>query len=458
MNKVLQFFHWCGTPRNEDPNFCVGTLKYSPAKLLYVCFIMLFGGMAYSFLGLISGVFSITLFRFNASAQTIAVIAGILPAVFNATVCPVVSFRSDRTRSKWGRRIPYLLIPAPFLGLSLVLMGFSPQLADFISNATGWSRDNVGICIFAFALCIYEIFYMFVGSVYYYLFNDVIPTRWVGVFNALFHFTGSILVMCYSFFIFRYVEFHAVWVYTGIGVTVFLCYMINGFCIKEGEYPPLPAESAKLDFFQGVKVFCKECFAGHPFYLIFFTMTAMTQVSTICRGLYGALFATTEGGINLSFETVGRLGGIAGIVGICCTIPIGSLNSIFKPIYVYTVGMVLVIFINVYGFFCVWDATTYLIAIIALRIAYAAQNNSEFPLNAQMLPRDRFGQFASAQSIFRSVIRIAATFAAGFFINAFGYRYLFVWDFGFTVIQFLLVLWVFYYWRKLGGAKNFVAP
>ena len=50
----------------------------------------------------------------------------------NALNDPIFGFISDRTRSRRGRRIPYMRLAAPFLSMSFILIWFSPHVPNFI--------------------------------------------------------------------------------------------------------------------------------------------------------------------------------------------------------------------------------------------------------------------------------------------------------------------------------------
>jgi Na+/melibiose symporter-like transporter len=54
---------------------------------------------------------------------------------------PIISFKSDRLRSSWGRRIPFILFSAPPLVLSLIGLAFADKTltADPVPVATGES-------------------------------------------------------------------------------------------------------------------------------------------------------------------------------------------------------------------------------------------------------------------------------------------------------------------------------
>ena len=59
-------------------------------------------------------------------------IASAIYAVWNAFNDPLFGFITDNTRSKLGRRIPYMRFTAPFLGLTFILVWFAPQGAGEI--------------------------------------------------------------------------------------------------------------------------------------------------------------------------------------------------------------------------------------------------------------------------------------------------------------------------------------
>ncbi len=62
----------------------------------------------------------------------LVVIMSIAYAVWNAFNDPLFGFYSDRSKSKKGRRIPFMRYTAPFLGLSFIIVWFAPISPDKI--------------------------------------------------------------------------------------------------------------------------------------------------------------------------------------------------------------------------------------------------------------------------------------------------------------------------------------
>ena len=56
-------------------------------------------------------------------------IAAVIYAVWNAVNDPLFGYITDSTRSKRGRRIPYMRFTAPFLALTFILVWFAPPQA-----------------------------------------------------------------------------------------------------------------------------------------------------------------------------------------------------------------------------------------------------------------------------------------------------------------------------------------
>lgn len=55
--------------------------------------------------------------------------ASFIYAIWNALNDPLFGYITDSTRSRWGRRIPYMRFTAPFLALTFVLVWFAPPKA-----------------------------------------------------------------------------------------------------------------------------------------------------------------------------------------------------------------------------------------------------------------------------------------------------------------------------------------
>jgi hypothetical protein len=80
-------------------------------------------------------VLQVNLNEMGAPNWVLGLVLSTIPGVLNMTICPASSFWSDRFRSRWGRRIPFLFLATIPLTLFLVLLGFSKQIGTLLHGA-----------------------------------------------------------------------------------------------------------------------------------------------------------------------------------------------------------------------------------------------------------------------------------------------------------------------------------
>jgi GPH family glycoside/pentoside/hexuronide:cation symporter len=140
---------------------------------------------------LIAGVFGALLPIFyqdylGLSARWIA-LASALYAVWNALNDPIFGYISDSTRSKRGRRIPYMRYTAPFLAATFILVWLAPQKAGDIT------------LFFWMLLCmvLYDGCYTMIGLVYSALLPEVTESdsqrNHLQISSSLFGLLGTLL-------------------------------------------------------------------------------------------------------------------------------------------------------------------------------------------------------------------------------------------------------------------------
>ncbi len=96
------------------------------------------------------------------SARWIA-LASLIYAVWNAINDPLFGYITDNTRSRFGRRIPYMRFTAPFLAFTFILVWFAPQKAE--QHAIFWWM--------LISMLLYDTAYTIIGLVYSSLLPEV---------------------------------------------------------------------------------------------------------------------------------------------------------------------------------------------------------------------------------------------------------------------------------------------
>ncbi len=144
----------------------------------------------------------------GADSGQIVVISSTLAMVMNAALNPIISFKSDRFRSRWGRRRPFIVVTTPFVVFFLAAMPFAPEIYRWMeSHALLAKLLGMGplppiLMIFAVLVVGFRTFNLFVATTYYYLMPDVVPTPLLGRFYALFRLVGAGASITFNYFIF----------------------------------------------------------------------------------------------------------------------------------------------------------------------------------------------------------------------------------------------------------------
>lgn len=103
--------------------------------------------------------------------------------IFDSVADPIVGYLSDRTKTRWGRRIPYIAVGTPLLAITFVLLWFPIDEHVSISNAV-----YLGVI-----LSLFWILYTVVVAPYLSLLPEITPYReeritvssYMGVFEVI---------------------------------------------------------------------------------------------------------------------------------------------------------------------------------------------------------------------------------------------------------------------------------
>jgi MFS family permease len=492
---VLQF-----SPRVQK----VGTLRYSAFGLFVVFFWLLWGDFVVTLLdGNVPGILFVKLNQLGAGDTLNSVLNKTLAYAIAFLFAPAVSFRSDRHRGPMGRRIPYLLYSTPFVGLFLVLIGYYDGLTNvFMGNAAEitllgmtFSRAAVTIFVFAVIFVAFDFSNIFVGTVYWYLFNDVVPPRLMSQFLSLFRIVGTAAGMIYSGLIFPHALTHFRLIFTVAGIAYVVGFVLMCFMVKEGKYPPPPplvderkgqkgpVEQALAglglgaigrwmdNFAVQMKTYAKECFT-HRFYWYFF-LTSTCIFMSWQAGNFQILRNLNS--LKLTMTDLGFMGVWTSLVSLLLQYPAGWLSDRINPIRVYFVTTIICVFGSVAQcafLFGSWTPHASLVYMYILSFTVmpfgALQGAAELPMYMRLLPKERYGQFCSANAMVRSFAMMFGSVLAGMFMEVllknylgmddFRYRYYPVWVVAFQILACVFLTLMYRYWKSRGGDNGYTPP
>ena len=462
-------------PASASKTYRCGTLTYTKIGLTAVLAWLLWGDFCFTLMeAVVPSIVPLKLKGLGCPNWVMGVILSTVPGILHMTVCPYVSFKSDRFRSRWGRRIPFIVCTMPFLCISLAMLGWSDDISLLLQKyspaLTQFAPATLTVVLIGFFMIMFQFFNMFVSSVFWYLFNDVVPPQVIGRFVGILRIITMMATTLYNFFIFKYAESHMREIFLGAAVLYFVGFGIMCLMVKEGEYPPVGEDAAKAGKgLAGLKTFFSECFT-HKFYWMIFISSAFYSISYAISAFM--IFFNRE--MGLSLDQIGKLVAVNGIAQMTAMyftavfvdrwnpVRIVMYNGIFNLIS----GVMpwVWIFVSFPGNYFFWLCLgTTLTASFQLALYKAAS----FPRDMRLFPQSRFGQFCSAQAMAVSVSQIIGGVAAGLFIDVvryfchnsdFAYRFIFIWTAAFQFVAVGVAVFVYILWHRMGGDKKFQPP
>jgi len=452
-----------------------GTLTYTKVGLFVLFAWLLWGDFCFTLMeAVVPSIMPLKMKALGCPNWLMGLILTAAPSVISMTVGPYVSFKSDRYRSRWGRRIPFIIWSMPFLCICLALLGFSDDLCVLLQKNSAFLRQYspaaITIALVAFFLIMFKFFDMFVNSVFWYLFNDVVPVQFLSRFMGMFKIVGTGAGALYNCFIFKYAGTHMREILVGAALLYLIGFGMACLMIKEGQYPP-PSETERKASrgLPGFVTFFKESFS-HRFYWFSFFHTSFAAFASAI----GMFFIFFNQEMGMSLAQIGYIGALSSVVQMAAMYFMAIFVDRWHPIRICTYGAVFQvvgyaislvwIFVTLPGTYFFWlnMGNALICAFLGALITVAS-----FPCEMRIFPKSRFGQFSSAQAMLRSTFNLFAGILAGLFIDIvkifyngsdFAYRYIYVWTTVFYGICAVFTICTYREWYRLGGDKHFHPP
>lgn len=300
-------------PTVGDEKFRVGTLLYSRAGLFMLFGWLLWGDFCFTLFETIGGPNILGLYlqdNYHVSNKTVNIMFNIIPQLIGVIVGPILSFKSDRHRSRWGRRIPYMMWTTPFLCFFAAAIGYSDEIMIFVKNHVQQnsflSPVTAAMILISFLVIGFSFFNEFVNTVYWYLFADVVPPACMGRFLGLFRLVGAAAGFLFNLSIAGYQLTHMRAIHVGVAALYFVGFTLMCVFVKEGKYPPVADVTEKTTFLEQVKIYFRECFT-HKIYILIYLSTLVWAFSRSApmAGVFGlhlsqhqAMSDASGGGVN----------------------------------------------------------------------------------------------------------------------------------------------------------------
>jgi MFS family permease len=438
-----------------------GPLSYTGAGLFLLFVWLLWGEFCFAIMEeLVPNILPVLLKDHGASNKEITIIVTTLASMLNTIGVPIISYRSDRTRSRFGRRIPYLIWTTPLLVCFLAALPFAPELAKLMLKV-GWvasvfAHSPVTSVVFVFGVltACFQAFNLVATSMYNYLFVDVVPPQYLGRFCAMFRVFGYGAVFVFNFFIFGMAKTHTREIFVGLALLYGFSFALMCWRVKEGEYPPVQDE-VKSSWFGGVRNYFVQCFSK-PFYLWMYLAYAL-YIWSRASFIFWIFFFRDQLGMDL--DTIGKYRSWAFLMVIPLAYPYGLMVDRWKGQRVLMLGTGLFAAANMICFYNISGKWSLLVCMLIWVSAILLIGVSNIAWMREMFPQSQYGQFVSALSVTAGVSAIIVNPLCGLlFDHIQNYRYVFVWTTVLLILSLLVLIKVRSNWIRHGGPDSYQAP
>lgn len=461
----------------------VGTLIYTGSGLAMLFVWLLWGDFALSLRDRSVGpLIEKFLLKNGADNTWKQVLTSTIPTVIALILSPIVSYKSDRLRSRWGRRIPYLIIPTPIAGAAMIGIAFCPQIGEWIYSLTGHTpapgvsihlaAAKYTLSIFTVLWIIFEVAVIISGSVMGGLINDVVPRSVLGRFFGLFRAISLFDGILFNALLFKHAEQHFTLMFALIGILFGGGFTLMCLMVKEGNYPPPPVDEIEKqatgegfiawligflkNFYGAMATYFRECFA-HPYYLLLFGMFTFGALTFRPINDFSIRYAAQ---LKMADGDYGNLIAVSYLISLSIAFPLGMFVDRFHAIRMGILAIVLYLLTTLYGSIFIAGPFTFGISLVAHTVLSGTYFTCTASLAQALLPRSKFSQYASAGGLVTSLVVLVYGPAMGYVLDKTGNNYRLTYWAGLILsgITLLLTLIVYFRFKAMGGTKGYLAP
>ena len=388
--------------------FTVGTLTYDKKGLWLVFFWLMWNDFSLMLLESVTGLTGI-LMRDRGASYTLMATFGAVGGILGMWINPFFSTWSDRLRTRFGRRRPFLLISTPLFAISLCAIAFMPDLYHFLMKFNVMSAVlnripvNGEVLFIGMASIVSGLFNGVVLAIFSYYYWDVVPELVLGRFNSITKIVTVSAGMAWNFLIVGYAEHHTKMVYIGVSVFCLSVYLLSVWRVKEGDYPP-PEARRTTNVLEPFLDYFRDCFSK-PFFLWIFVGTLFFQLGNLGGG-YQFFYLRYD--LEMDLTTTGWINGVGSIAttifGVLLGYSVGSMIDRLKPIRVIPVSFFVWSLLALISFCYVHDKISAAIMSALINVNLFVFGVAVGAVTVELFPREKLGQFCSAQAFFYQTI------------------------------------------------------
>lgn len=444
--------------------YVVGALKYDHRSLVVLFGWLLWGDFAFNFFEQVFGRFMpLYLDDLKASNTLIGITTGSIAGMVNILFLPNISQWCDRLRTRWGRRIPMLLVMAPLTTLSLLGVGYAPEIGTWLhdhvtAGLVPWLSSTTLLlsllCIFSVA---FHFFNMALVNAYNWLLRDVVPQVIMARFLSWFRIVGNVAGVLFLWYVFPTMISHRKETFLTVAVFYIFAFTMMCWKVKEGDYPAPEPHVEGSNLLTRFGAYFRDCLAL-PIYRNFFIAYVLVVVGTNSAGSFITLY--TRNTLHLTMDEMGHYGAYTIVFSSLLLIPAGWLCDKLSPIKIVLFSLIVITLTPLCAYLFVDNKAAWLGYSLLSQIPAVGWGLGSVALSMTLFPDRVFGQFSAGMNVFGCGGMIFGNYLAGVFMDAThgNFRFIFLWSVLFYAIAIIPMYLVYRDWKKFGGQKKYIAP
>jgi len=366
--------------------------------------------------------------KFNASGTVTfggfglsAVVTGFIMSLDNIAavfIQPWIGIKSDRTRTRWGRRMPFIMVGAPLSVAGFIAIPYMVKLVPVeLSGQLSQLKVPFALLILALGLT------LLAAAIYrtpaIALMPDIVPSKFRSQANGIINLMGGIGVVIGLFAGGMLFDIDIALPFIVGGAVVLISSAIVVFAIKE---PDVPAEDP-TEKQNRLRDNLREVWYDDDRSVLFLLLAIFAWfVAYNALETFFTSYATTV--LNVTAGRASQLFTIAGGVFILFAVPAGYLAGKFgrkRTIIAGLIGFVLAVLLIAFTH----NVSSVTVALVMVGASWALVNINSLPMVVDSVPQNKLGTYTGLYYFASMSAAIVGPIAIGQTVDIFGYRSMF---------------------------------
>lgn len=437
----------------------VGTLTYTSAGIGVLFFWLLWGDFAWSMKERsVYSVAQLMLKSFGSSDLLLGILMGSLPNGIGMILGPIISYRSDRHRGRWGRRVPYLFLTTLIAAPAMLGLAATPWLGGMLQRHF-FPNADLSTCVLIFFgvfWVTFEIGTVAANAIFVALINDVVPREFLGRFFGLFRALSLLAGIVFNYWLLERAGHHYIWLFVGMAALYGIGFLMMCLKVREGEYPPPVDPPHGHGFTDAVKLYFRECFANSYYRWVIgaYTLGFMAGIPVNTFSLFYAQ------SLKLSMADYGASLAITFLVSFCLAYFLGMLADRFHPLRMGIVMIGAYAVTMAVGGALVVGPSSFVVVFVVHGVITGAFYTVTASYGQRLFPQARFAQFNSAMALMTALGGMILPPLIGRYLDVCGHVYRYTFFMGAVIAGMATIASLILYRRfvALGGTKAYEAP